>query len=156
MKQDDALLRDARQIEQQVSFIRRALLRAFDPDMRRKALTSPQLQTLAILTHGPGPECMTLKELSERLGFAQSTVSGIVERLEQKGLVRRLTDPADRRRTRIEVTEQVKSYMERDAPLRRLGPIIAALQLATDDERKTVMEGLTILHRLVVGARTPA
>ncbi len=62
----------------------------------------------------------------------------------------RLTDPADRRRTRIEVTERVKTYMQQDEPLRRLGPLVMALQQATEDERKTVLAGLTILQRLLL------
>ena len=124
--EDEELLRDAQLIEQQVSFIRRTLLRAFDPDKRRIALTSAQMHALAALIQEP--KGMTLKELCERMGLAQSTVSGIVERLERKRLVRRLKDPADRRRTRIEVTEQVKTYMQQDEPLRRLGPLVLALQ----------------------------
>ena len=156
MEHDKELLRDAKLIEQQVSFIRRTLLRAFDPDKRRISLTSPQMQVLAMLTQAPQPEGMTMKELSERMELAQSTVSGIVERLEQKRLVRRLTDIADRRRTRIEVTERVKTYMQQDEPLRRLGPLVRALQQATDDERVTVLEGLALLQRLLLRANKPA
>ena len=150
MKHDEELLRDAKLIEQHVSFIRRTLLRAFDADRRRISLTSPQVQALATLTQAPQLEGMTLKELSARMELAQSTVSGIVARLEQKRLVCRLTDPADRRRTRIEVTERVKTYMQQDEPLRRLGPLVMALQQATEDERKKVLEGLTTLQRLLL------
>lgn len=152
MEQDEELLGDAKFIEQQVSFIRRTLLRAFDPDKRRMSLTSPQMQALAVLTQAPQLEGLTLKDLGERMGFAQSTVSGIVERLEQKKLVCRLTDPTDRRRTRIEVTERVKAYMQQDEPLRRLGPLVLALQQASGDERKAVLEGLAILQRLLLSA----
>jgi MarR family transcriptional regulator, organic hydroperoxide resistance regulator len=155
MEYEEELLRDAQLIEQQVSFIRRTLLRAFDPDKRRISLTSPQMQALAILTQAPQTEGMALKELSELMGLAQSTVSGIAERLEQKRLVRRLTDPADRRRTRIEVTERVKIYMQQDEPLRRLGPLVLALQQATDDERLTMLEGLALLQRLLQSTQKP-
>lgn len=149
MEHNEELLRDAKLIEQQVSFIRRTLLRAFDADKNKISLTSPQLQALAALTQGPQPKGITLKELSERMGLAQSTVSGIVERLEQKKLVNRLTDPTDRRRTRIAITERVQTYMQQDEPLRRLGPLVLALQQATSEERKTIVEGLTLLQRLL-------
>jgi hypothetical protein len=49
------------------------------------------MQALAMLTQASQPESMTLKDLSEHRGLAQSTVSGIVERLEQKKLVHRFT-----------------------------------------------------------------
>ncbi len=149
MEHNEELLRDAKLIEQQVSFIRRTLLRAFDADKNKISLTSPQLQALAALTQGPQPKGITLKELSERMGLAQSTVSGIVERLEQKKLVNCLTDPTDRRRTRIAITERVQTYMQQDEPLRRLGPLVLALQQATSEERKTIVEGLTLLQRLL-------
>jgi MarR family transcriptional regulator, organic hydroperoxide resistance regulator len=89
------------------------------------------------------------------MGLAQSTVSGIVERLERKRLVRRLKDPADRRRTRIEVTEQVKTYIQQDEPLRRLGPLVLALQQVTADERHTVLAGLALLQQLLQRENSP-
>lgn len=152
MERDEELLNDAKLIEQQVNSIRRTLLRAFDPDKRRMPLTLPQMQALTVLTQLSQPEGMMLKELSERMELAQSTVSGIVKRLEQKKLLHLQSDPADRRRTRITITERVKTYMQEEEPLRRLEPLIQALQLATSEERTTVVEGLATLQRLLQDA----
>ncbi len=150
MDHDDELLRDAEVIEQQLRFIRRALQRAFDADKRKVSLTFPQLHAMELLTRSLPTEGVTLKELSEHMGLAHSTVSGIVDRLERQGLVRRLTDASDRRYTRIAVTDAVKAYMQQDEPVRRLSPLVTALQHANEAERKTVLEGLAILRRLLM------
>ena len=150
MDHEDELLRNAETIDQYLRFIRRALLHAFDADKDKVSLTPPQMHAMALLTRSFAAKGTTLKELSEHMGLAQSTVSGIVDRLERQGLVRRFTDAADRRYTHIEVTDGVKAYMQHDAPIRQLSPLVTALQHANEAERKAVLEGITILRRLLM------
>ena len=47
----------------------------------------------------------TLKELESIFGCAQSTLAGLVARLEKKGLVEGFTDPRDRRIKHVRLTE---------------------------------------------------
>lgn len=150
---DDKVLRQAEAVDQHLRQIRRALVQAFEADKLAAGLTVPQMHAMAMLAQSQreGPNPLTVRELSERMGLAQSTVSGLVERLERKRFVRRLADPADRRCTRVMLTDAVKSYLEQTAPWRRLSPLIAALQQATDGERQTVVEGIAILCRLLAG-----
>lgn len=49
---------------------------------------------------------LSLKTLEERFGAAQSTVAGLVSRLEKKGLIEALSDPADRRVKLVRLTEE--------------------------------------------------
>jgi DNA-binding MarR family transcriptional regulator len=61
-------------------------------------------------------------ELAERAGLTSGSVTAVVDRLEEKGYVRRVADPEDRRRVLLELTE----LMERRAwelwgPLARRG-----------------------------------
>jgi DNA-binding MarR family transcriptional regulator len=41
-------------------------------------------------------------EIARRSGLATASVTNLIDRLEQKGFVRRVTDPADRRRVMVE------------------------------------------------------
>lgn len=119
-------------------------------------LTPPQIQVLALLTRsaqGAGP---TLKELSESLGLAHSTVSGIVDRLERHGLVRRVTNPHDRRASNIEITARVTRYLQQSLPSRRLHPLLTALQHASGEERNVVIEGLVTLQGLFTRVDKPS
>jgi DNA-binding MarR family transcriptional regulator len=57
-----------------------------------------------------------VSEIKARTGFAQSHVSDSVARLKERGLIETPADPADRRRTRVRLTE-----VARQAVLARAG-----------------------------------
>ncbi len=71
--------------------------------MRAQDLTFAQLDALLELNAAPEKQ-YSLKELEQRLHLAQSTTVGIIARLEQKGLVERFGDPADRRVKLVRIT----------------------------------------------------
>jgi DNA-binding MarR family transcriptional regulator len=114
-------------------------------------LTAPQVGLLRELVAGGG---LSLKELSARLGLAHSTVSGIVDRLERRGLVRREPDARDRRSTRIVPSEEVRTYVTSAAALHRPESLVASLRRASTEDRSRIMEGLTALRRVL--ERDPA
>jgi MarR family transcriptional regulator, organic hydroperoxide resistance regulator len=149
---DDELLREVEEIEQHLRLIRRETHRVIEDDRRRTPLTPPQTQAMIALIHANHPGGLTLKDLSERVGLAHSTVSGIVDRLERQGLVRRLVNPADRRSTRIDVTDSVKAYIQQQLPAHLHGPLLDALRRATRAERAAILTGLSTLRRLLTAA----
>ncbi len=63
-------------------------------------LTMAQFKTLFVVAHR-GP--LTVNALAEMLSVTQSTVSHLVDRLEHVGLVERVADPDDRRRTLVQL-----------------------------------------------------
>lgn len=148
---DEGLLCDAEAIDQYLRSIRRTLLQAYAADQQRLGLTLPQLQAMAILARGlqDNQDGMTIRALSERMGLAQSTISSLVERLERKQLVSRQVDPADRRYTRIHLTNAVRSYLQYVGPEGHLRPLFSALERASAQERKTICDGFATLHRLL-------
>lgn len=64
-------------------------------------LTGPQRVTLRVLGRGPG---LSAGALAGILRLHPSTLTGILQRLEGRGLVRRAIDPMDRRRNHLELT----------------------------------------------------
>jgi DNA-binding MarR family transcriptional regulator len=68
---------------------------------RRAGLSSPQLWALHLLQLESG---LSLKTLSARMFAHPSTVSGVVARLNERGLVLREIDGADRRGIRLRLT----------------------------------------------------
>lgn len=70
--------------------LRRHLVRGSRAELARSGLTVAQVSVISLLgTQG----AMTLDELSRELELSHSTVSGIVDRLQAKGLVDRRTNP---------------------------------------------------------------
>lgn len=152
---DDRTCADAERITAHLETIRQALRRASWTEARRYPvpLTPPQVLALQILVDhirdtGAG---LSLTALSQRMGLAHSTASGIVTRLERRGLLRRAASEQDRRFIRIELAEPVKQWLDHDLAAARFGPLTAALHAATADERATILNGLTILRRLLEG-----
>jgi DNA-binding MarR family transcriptional regulator len=150
----DDLLHAVGQIEQLLRRIQREMHRVIADDQRRSRLTHPQQQAMMVLVDSDQSEGMTLKALSERMGLGHSTVSGIVDRLERQGLLRRQADAADRRYVRIQVTERVREYMRERLPAHLHGPLLDALRRATAADQTAILTGLTTLHRLLAPGET--
>ena len=89
-------------------FIKRidnALEREANSNLQALNLTMQQNRVLIQLAHAP-EHTLSLKALEERFGAAQSTIAGLVSRLEKKGLVEPLWDPSDRRIKLVRLTEE--------------------------------------------------
>lgn len=76
----------------------------------REDCTMPQFDVLAQLCRDE--EGLTFSALSERLLVTAGNLTGIVDRLEKQGYVRRETNPQDRRQTFIRVTEEGQKYAD--------------------------------------------
>ncbi|MGW2324130.1 MarR family winged helix-turn-helix transcriptional regulator [Streptomyces sp. NPDC001700] len=59
----------------------------------KHALTGAQARVLGLLSRGPTP----MRRIAQQLKCEPSNVTGIVDRLESRGLAERRLDPADRR-----------------------------------------------------------
>lgn len=108
-------------------------------------ISPTQMSALAAIErHGS----MTLGELAAHERVQPPSITAVVTRLEDQGLVERRPDPGDRRVARVEVTREghklvARSRSRKDAELdRRLGAL-------TDDERATLADATAILERLV-------
>src|SRR5262249_2958350 len=68
----------------------------------------------AVLTHLSLSGPVTVGEAAAHLGRAQSVVSEIFDQLEEKQLVERMTDPDDRRRVQVWLTDRGVTLLARD------------------------------------------
>lgn len=117
-----------------------------ETEIRRSGLTMPQVSAITRL-YDRGP--LSLKDLSSELGLSHSTVSGIVDRLERRGLLQRETDARDRRLTRISITPEVQGYVDSGLLQAQLGRLLPALRSATRQQRRQIREGLALLLSLI-------
>jgi DNA-binding MarR family transcriptional regulator len=86
--------------------------------LRKTGLSGPQLWALTVLESAPE---LSLNELSARLFAHPSTVSGIVDRLYERGAVRRRPDPVDRRGIRLSLTPEGRALLRRSPPPVQVG-----------------------------------
>jgi DNA-binding MarR family transcriptional regulator len=83
----------------------------------RFGLSASDEKTLEVLSRlGP----LTAGQLAEHTGLASASVTALIDRLERRGFVRRVRDPADRRRVIVElVPEGVAKIAAAFAPFER-------------------------------------
>lgn len=81
------------------------LARQANNALRNSGLTLSQIGVLTHLDEAPDG-LLTIGELGKRLHVTQPTMSGLVNRLEKKQLVRVLGDPDDRRIRNVLITER--------------------------------------------------
>ena len=97
---------EAREIVGLFRSLRRHLVKGSRAELARSGLTAAQVSVISLLgTQG----ATTLGEFSRELELSHSTVSGIVDRLQAKGLVDRRTSQNDRRYVEISLAKHIAS-----------------------------------------------
>jgi DNA-binding MarR family transcriptional regulator len=123
---------------QRLGRVRRALRAAFEMRAATLDITVPQFQVLHRLWEADGvPTSMIAKDICA----SGSTMTGILDRLEAKGLIARRPCPGDRRTTHIHLTEAGHAL---EAPMMEIVTGINRKALAgfSDKARRQFMRGL--------------
>ena len=83
------------------------------PDLRSMGLTMTQFDVIATLGNQPP---MTCKELGEKTLVTKGTLTGVLERLESKGILERKLNPEDARSQMIGLTSEGQKLFEKVFP----------------------------------------
>jgi DNA-binding MarR family transcriptional regulator len=104
-------------------------------------LTSRHVAALDQIRDGP----LTVGELAVRLGLTLPTVSGVLADLDRAGLVDRRTDPADRRRTIVQITPGQENLIGRwlDGAAQ---PLARVLDKLTTREQQAFLKAMDLLE----------
>ena len=136
----------ASQIERDLAVIRRAMRQPLDAEVGNANITAPQKAVMQVIVQSPG---VSLKDLSRAVSLAHSTVSGIVDRLEQRGIVERQPDDADRRISRIYPSQAVVRFVKDTIPALESGPLLACLPSASAEDRAKIAWAVQRLRQLL-------
>ena len=123
----------------QVSFAVTALLSRVAAE---QDLSLTQLRVLGILRDREP----TMAELATYLGLERSTVSGLIDRAAQRGLVRKTTHPDDARSVRVSLTAEAQSLAT--LVIAGIGELMAPL---TDRLNSSEQKRLTVLLSKLLG-----
>ena len=147
----EALHKLAQEVDQHLSIIRQRLREPLETEFARGGLTGPQRMVMQALVQSEG---LSLKQLSAQVSLAHSTVSGIVDRLQARGMVVRSRDEADGRATVIAPSAPVRDFLANRMPELAISPLTEALRGASNSEQATVLRGLRKLRALIEQSRT--
>ncbi len=108
-------------------------------------ITMPQGMVIGTLfKHGE----MKISDLSSELGMTNSTISGIIDRLEKQEMVERIRSQVDKRVVFVKLTPKVSELYQCFGKTAEAG-FLKLLDNATSEEIEKVIEGLTILKRIL-------
>lgn len=122
--------------------VARALRRRYAAALAQWDVTPGQARALRRVVEADEPP--RLSEIAERLRIVPRSATEVVDALEQRGLVRRQADPADRRATCVVATPEGKrlaSVLE-DARAKQATAYLSTLPAADRAELRRILEKL--------------
>ncbi|WP_340640362.1 MarR family transcriptional regulator [Bacillus atrophaeus] len=106
-------------------------------------MSMPQMKVLMLLNNH---ETLKVSDIAEKMGASLSNTTGLLDRLEKSGFIKRSHSETDRRSVVIQLTEDAKSifrglYEKGHTKLKR------SLEKLTAEEKAAVTQGLSILAK---------
>lgn len=121
---------------------RRQLRRAGGTGYPSGRLSESQAEMLRLVSHRPG---VSVSGAATELGLVPNTASTLVSKLSCAGLLERTADPADRRVSRLRLTESAQQVMDAAAATRR-AVLSELLDELDDDQIGVLAKGLEVLE----------
>jgi DNA-binding MarR family transcriptional regulator len=132
-----------------ILFSLRRIIRAVDIHSRMLVqgyqITGPQLACLIVVVE---KESTTATEIAKKISLSTSTIIGILDRLEGKGLLRRERDKKDRRVIHIFATDSGRKMIA-NMPYPLQQPLSKALQCMSNKELESIAVSLERLVHLM-------
>jgi|SRR5579872_126764 len=110
-------------------------------DIRKSGLSYPQFGALRMIKNGS----TTIAELSKRMMLEPATLVPVVDTLEVKGLLKRESDPKDRRKNLLALTSKGKHLID-SIPIDREGLLSKSLEKLGPTKSRQLVE---LLQELV-------
>ncbi len=112
------------------------------PDVKAMGLTTTQFDVIATLGNQPP---MTCKDLGEKTLVTKGTLTGVLERLEAKGILERKLNPEDARSQMIGLTQAGQALFEKVFPA-HLQHLENAFSKLSDKELAEVTKSLQVIN----------
>lgn len=114
------------------------------PHIRSLGLTSVQFDVIATLANQPP---MTYKELGEKTLISKSSLTGVIERMAQKGWLSLLANQADGRSQKIKLTAKGQKLFEKTFPT-HLSHLDQAFSQLSNEQMTEIQQSLNTLQSI--------
>ena len=93
----------------QIGLLSRLFDRALETELATYKVLPGQFPALVMLYQKDG---LTQSDLCQRINVEQPTMANTLNRMERDGLITRVADPEDKRRSRIHLTDHAKAFKD--------------------------------------------
>lgn len=118
---------------------------------QERGLSVTHFQVLAVLD-GQGPLSMT--RLADHMGVSLPNATGIISRMEERGVVARTHDALDRRRVLVRVTDAGREVVRELSDLHR-SQLTALIQAMTPERQENLLRAIRDVRATVEPASSP-
>lgn len=101
---------EARSLTDFIMFSQRNLILRLSPELNQGKVSYPQFFLLAYLEE---EECLSMSSIAQMMGHTTAAATGMVDKLEELGHLKRFTAAADRRKIMVRITDQGKELINR-------------------------------------------
>lgn len=132
------------ELVRELVFAYQELTKNGDAHIRKLGLTPAQFDVIATLGNTSG---FNFKELGEKTLITKGTLTGVIDRLEEKGFVQRQLDQQDRRMFKVVLTPAGETLFEKVFPAHILH-FKTYFQKLTEQESNDILNALRKLKHL--------
>lgn len=129
-------------IRESIHFLHRYLVKSIQKHAEEHGLTAPQLRVIREVFIN---KSITIKQLTQNLRMTQSTVSDIVERLTEKGILIKTPNPKDKRSVNISPSERILNVIKEGKPEPVNRAVREAISLLEPSEQEIVEQGMRLM-----------
>jgi DNA-binding MarR family transcriptional regulator len=134
-----------------IPLVMRSIRKVFR-SQRGPSFTVAEFRTLAFVNRNPG---VSLSEVAEHIGIEAPTASKMVESLFQRGLLKRETDPSDRRRLQLSILPKGKRSVDTAIEHTR-GFLAERLGHLSAEEQTAILRAMDLLKGAFADESIPA
>ena len=101
---------EARSLTDFIMYSQRNFILRLSPELNQGKVSYPQFFLLAYLEE---EECLSMTSIARMMGHSTAAATGMVDKLEELGHLKRFTAASDRRKTMVRITEGGRKLLER-------------------------------------------
>ena len=101
---------EARSLTDFIMYSQRNFILRLSPELIQGKVSYPQFFLLAYLEE---EECLSMTSIDRMMGHSTAAATGMVDKLEEMGHLKRFTAMVDRRKTMVRITEQGRELIAR-------------------------------------------
>lgn len=138
---------DVQQLADFVLFSQRSCILRLSPELTRGKVSFPQFFLLAYLAE---EECLSMSNIAKMMGHSTAAATGMIDKLQELGHLKRYTAAADRRKIMVRITEQGRALV---AQMRNNIAADLAQMMAREDSTSPMGTARQVISRRSTAAR---
>ncbi len=140
---------DVQNLADFVLFSQRSCILRLSPKLTEGKVSFPQF---FLLTYLAEEECLSMSNIAKMMGHSTAAATGMIDKLQELGHLKRYTAAADRRKIMVRITEQGRKLV---ADMRSTIATDLAQMMAREDETSPMNTARRVISRRTAAARKP-